>query len=114
MREEFEALGLPPFEERGDVTDEYIRVFKELWTSDDPSFDGKYCSFSNITFQPKPVQKPHIPIWVGGESPRALRRLPSWETAGRPSAPTPSSFAQAGAVGSGHWSLGGAVSARGA
>ena len=74
MREEFEALGLPPFEERGDVTDEYIRVFKELWTSDDPSFDGKYCSFSNITFQPKPVQKPHIPIWVGGESPRALRR----------------------------------------
>ena len=74
MREEFEALGLPPFEERGDVTDEYIRVFKELWTSDNPSFDGKYCRFSNISFLPKPTQKPHPPIWVGGESPRALRR----------------------------------------
>ena len=74
MREEFEALGLPPFEERGDVTDEYIRAFKELWTSEDPSFDGKYCRFSNINFLPKPTQKPHPPIWVGGESPRALRR----------------------------------------
>ena len=74
MREEFEALGLPPFEERGAVTDEYIRVFKELWTSDNPTFEGKYCRFSDIHFMPKPVQKPHPPIWVGGESPRALRR----------------------------------------
>jgi probable F420-dependent oxidoreductase len=74
MREEFEALGLPPFDERGAVTDEYIRAFKELWTSDDPSFEGKYCRFSNISFLPKPVQKPHPPIWVGGESSRALRR----------------------------------------
>jgi probable F420-dependent oxidoreductase len=74
MREEFEALGLPPFDERGAVTDEYIRAFKELWTSDDPHFEGKYCRFSNISFLPKPVQKPHPPIWVGGESRRALRR----------------------------------------
>jgi probable F420-dependent oxidoreductase len=75
MREEFEALGLPPFEERGAVTDEYIRAFKEVWTSDDPSFEGKYCRFANISFLPKPVQKPHPPIWVGGESRRALRRV---------------------------------------
>ena len=74
MREEFEALGLPPFEERGAVTDEYIRAYKELWTNDNPSFEGKYCSFDNISFQPKPVQKPHPPIWVGGESRPALRR----------------------------------------
>jgi probable F420-dependent oxidoreductase len=74
MREEFEALGLPPFEERGAVTDEYIRAFKELWTSDNPGFEGKYCRFSNISFLPKPVQRPHPPIWVGGESRRALRR----------------------------------------
>jgi probable F420-dependent oxidoreductase len=74
MREEFEALGLPPFEQRGAVTDEYIRAFKELWTSDHPSFEGKYCQFSNISFLPKPVQKPHPPIWVGGESRRAMRR----------------------------------------
>lgn len=74
MREEFEALGAPPFDERGAVTDEYIRAFKELWTSDEPTFDGRYCSFTDIAFEPKPVQKPHPPIWVGGESPAALRR----------------------------------------
>ena len=74
MREEFEVLELPPFEERGAVTDEYILAFKELWTSDNPHFEGKYCRFSNLTFLPKPVQKPHPPIWVGGESRRALRR----------------------------------------
>ncbi|PKB73106.1 MAG: hypothetical protein BZY75_03595 [SAR202 cluster bacterium Io17-Chloro-G7] len=74
MREEFEALGLPPFEERGAVTDEYVRVFKEVWTEDNPSYDGKYVKFDNISFLPKPVQKPHPPIWVGGESRPALRR----------------------------------------
>jgi probable F420-dependent oxidoreductase len=74
MREEFEALGLPPFEERGAVTDEYLQAFKELWTSDNPTFEGKYCRFSNISFLPKPTQKPHPPIWVGGESRRAIRR----------------------------------------
>jgi probable F420-dependent oxidoreductase len=74
MKEEFVALGLPPFEERGAVTDEYIRAFKELWTSPNPSFQGSYCSFSELIFLPKPLQKPHPPIWVGGESPRALRR----------------------------------------
>ena len=74
MREEFQALGLPPFEERGAVTDEYIKAFKTLWTEDDPSFEGKYVSFDDISFLPKPVQKPHPPIWVGGESRPALRR----------------------------------------
>ena len=74
MREEFQALGLPPFEERGGVSDEYIRAFKALWTDDDPHFQGKYISFDDISFLPKPVQKPHPPIWVGGESRPALRR----------------------------------------
>ncbi len=74
MQEEFAALGLPPFAERGAVTDEYLRAFKELWTSDTPTFEGKYCRFSDIAFLPKPVQKPHPPIWVGGESRRAMRR----------------------------------------
>lgn len=74
MREEFEAIGAPPFDERGRVTDEYLMAFKTLWTEDDPRFDGKHVHFSNITFLPKPLQKPHPPIWVGGESPAALRR----------------------------------------
>jgi probable F420-dependent oxidoreductase len=74
MREEFEALGAPAFDERGAVGSDYIRVFKELWTSDDPSFESSYASFSNVSFAPKPIQKPHPPIWIGGESPPALRR----------------------------------------
>ena len=74
MEEEFQLLSAPPFAERGEVTNEYLRAFIELWTSDDPTFSGKYCEFSNITFLPKPVQKPHPPIWIGGQSRRALRR----------------------------------------
>ena len=74
MKEEFENLKAPPYEERGKVTDEYIQAFRELWTSDNPSFNGKYCKFSNIVFLPKPVQKPAIPIWIGGHSKQALRR----------------------------------------
>ncbi|NCF29864.1 MAG: TIGR03619 family F420-dependent LLM class oxidoreductase [Gammaproteobacteria bacterium] len=74
MKEEFEALGAPAFEERGRVTDEYLQAFKVLWTEDDPHFEGDHVHFANITFLPKPEQKPHPPIWVGGESPAALRR----------------------------------------
>ena len=74
LREEFEAIGAPDFDRRGAVTSEYIRAFKELWTSDAPTFDGEFCSFSNLHFEPKPIQRPHPPIWTGGESPAALRR----------------------------------------
>lgn len=74
MKEEFEALQAPRFEDRGKVTDEYIKAFRELWTSDNPSFHGKYCNFSNVVFLPKPVQKPTIPIWIGGHSKQAIRR----------------------------------------
>ena len=74
MKEEFDALGAPAFEERGRVTDEYLQAFKSLWTEDDPRFEGKHVRFSEITFLPKPEQKPHPPIWVGGESAPALRR----------------------------------------
>ena len=92
MREEIEALGVVPYDERGAASDEYIRAFKELWTSDAPTFEGRYVNFSDIGFVPRPVQKPHPPIWVGGESPPALRRAarlgdgwyPSGNNAGHP------------------------------
>jgi probable F420-dependent oxidoreductase len=74
MKEEFAALGVPPFPERGAVTDEYLLACRELWTKDNPRFEGKYVKFTDILFEPKPVQKPHPPIWVGGESGPALRR----------------------------------------
>jgi probable F420-dependent oxidoreductase len=74
MKEEFAALGVPPFPERGAVTDEYLMACRELWTKDEPRLEGKYVNFANILFEPKPVQRPHPPIWVGGESGPALRR----------------------------------------
>lgn len=74
MKEEFDNLNAPPFAERGRVTDEYIKVFRQLWSSDHPAFDGQYCRFSDIVFLPKPVQKPAIPIWIGGHSRQAIRR----------------------------------------
>jgi probable F420-dependent oxidoreductase len=72
--EEFEAVAAPPFAERGAVTDEYIRLMKTLWTEDAPRFEGKYYHVRDITLLPKPVQKPHPPIWVGGHTEPALRR----------------------------------------
>ena len=74
MEEEFELLNTEPFAERGAVTNEYLRAFIELWTKDDPKFEGKYVNFSDITFLPKPVQKPYPPIWIGGQSKPAIRR----------------------------------------
>lgn len=72
-KEEFEAIGTEPFAERGAVTDETIAVCRELWSNDNPGFSGKYAKFSNIFFQPRPVQQ-RVPIWVGGESGPAMRR----------------------------------------
>ena len=74
MEEEFVAVNAPPFKERGKVTDEYIAAFRELWSAENPSFKGEYTEFSDIFFAPKPVQKPHPPIWIGGESMPAIRR----------------------------------------
>ena len=74
MEEEFLALGFDTFRQRGAVTDEHIRIYKELWTQDDPQFQGRFSQFSGFKFSPKPVQKPHPPIWVGGHSAAAIKR----------------------------------------
>ncbi|MBI1733589.1 MAG: TIGR03619 family F420-dependent LLM class oxidoreductase [Candidatus Rokubacteria bacterium] len=74
LREEFEALAAPPFKERGAVSDEYLRIFKTLWTTVPASFTGEHYSFADVQCLPVPVQKPHPPIWIGGHSPAALRR----------------------------------------
>ncbi|HVM64414.1 MAG TPA: LLM class flavin-dependent oxidoreductase [Acidimicrobiales bacterium] len=70
---EFEVLRVP-FHERGRLTDEYLDAMVELWTSDDPVYKGRYVSFERVAFEPKPVQKPYPPIWVGGNSQAAMRR----------------------------------------
>ena len=74
LKEEFEALGAPPFADRGRATDEFLAAFKALWTQDTPAFAGAHAHFDSLIFAPKPVRKPHPPIWIGGESPMALER----------------------------------------
>ena len=74
LQAEFDAVVATPFAARGAVTDEYLRAFRVLWAEEEPRFDGDWVKFDRIIFEPKPVQKPHPPIWVGGESPPALRR----------------------------------------
>jgi probable F420-dependent oxidoreductase len=81
--EESAMLGVP-FAERGAMTDEYLAAMRELWTSPTPSFSGRYTQFSEVSFEPKPLQKPHPPIWVGGHSPAALRRAASVGSAWHP------------------------------
>ena len=89
MAEEVEAIGGPPFSERGKATDEYLSIFKELWTAKDPTFVGQFASFSDIHFEPSPVQKPHPPIWIGGESIAALRRTARFGDAWYPASNNP-------------------------
>ncbi|TFG77069.1 MAG: LLM class F420-dependent oxidoreductase [Thermodesulfobacteriales bacterium] len=73
MREEYDALSIP-YEKRGARTNEYIRAIKELWVNDDPKYKGKFCSFSDIKFYPKPLQKPHPPVFIAGASDYAIKR----------------------------------------
>src|SRR5437667_9646052 len=68
--EEFRDLGLP-FRQRGKIADEYIRIIKEAWTNDVPSFKGEYLSFAGASFASRPVQEPRPPSGVGGM--RAVR-----------------------------------------
>ena len=74
LKAEFDAVVTTPFVERGAVTDEYLEVFRALWTQEHARFDGRYTRFADLIFLPRPVQQPHPPIWVGGESGPSLRR----------------------------------------
>ncbi len=74
LREEFEALGVP-FERRGDRVREHIEVMKALWNDDVSEYQGELYQLRSCRMYPKPVQQPHPPIHVGGESDAALSRV---------------------------------------
>ncbi|MCI0439044.1 MAG: LLM class F420-dependent oxidoreductase [Chloroflexi bacterium] len=88
LEKEFDTLGVP-YSERGAMSDECLEVFKTLWTQDYPEFHGRFFRFDGIQFYPKPVQKPHIPIWVGGHTRRAIRRVVAYGDAWHPTRQTP-------------------------
>jgi probable F420-dependent oxidoreductase len=74
IAKEYDYFGVN-WAERGAIADEYLEAIVALWTQDRPTFEGKYVRFKDIGFDPKPVQKPHLPIWIGGDSKPALRRV---------------------------------------
>ena len=74
LKAEFDAAVTTPFEQRGAVTDAYLDAFRTLWTEPQPRIDGRYVTMQGLLFDPKPVQKPYPPIWVGGESGPSMRR----------------------------------------
>jgi probable F420-dependent oxidoreductase len=73
MREEFEAIGVPPGE-RGARTDEHLQVLKTLWTEDPASFRGRFTSFDGVVLATRPHTEGGPPIWVGGNTDAGLRR----------------------------------------
>ena len=75
LAEEFKALDTADFKDRGAVTDEYIDIFKKLWTGKPVAYQGKFYSFDEVICHPKPIQNPGPPIWIGGHSAPALRRV---------------------------------------
>jgi probable F420-dependent oxidoreductase len=74
LKVELDAVSTTPFAERGAVTDEYMDAMRTIWTQDKPVFHGKYVHIDGLLTDPKPIQKPHPPIWVGGESGPSMRR----------------------------------------
>lgn len=73
MPEEFEALGVP-FKDRAGMSEEQLQIFNLLWATERPQFHGRYYQFDEVAVNPKPVQQPRFPIWIGGESEPAQRR----------------------------------------
>lgn len=90
---EFEACGVP-VEERGARTNESLALMKRLWTEDDVSFEGQFSTLGGVTMDPKPVQKPHPPIWISGRSEAAMRRAARHGTGWLPYMYTPEKLAQ--------------------
>jgi probable F420-dependent oxidoreductase len=72
--DEYEAAGVP-WEERGKRADEIIQALKTIWTTDPVEFQGKYYRVAESVIGPKPVQKPHPPIYMAAHAPAALKRV---------------------------------------
>jgi probable F420-dependent oxidoreductase len=74
MEEEFQALKAP-FAERGALSDESLRIIRDIWTQDTVSHQGSFYQYEDMQASPRPAQQPAPPIWIGGNSARARRRV---------------------------------------
>ena len=73
LRPEFGALGVD-FDERNELLDECIEVMRRVWTEDEVEFEGRHFKARAVTQRPRPASRPTVPIWIGGNSARAMRR----------------------------------------
>ena len=73
-KDEYQASNIP-FNNKGKRADEYVKMLKKIWMDEDVEFKGEYYNIPKSKIGPKPVQKPHIPIYLGGFSPNAIRRI---------------------------------------
>jgi len=76
VKQEFDVIGVP-YEERGARVTEHIEAIRALWTQDAPEFQGEFTQISGVQSHPRPIQRPHPPIVIGGMSPPAYRRAVS-------------------------------------
>lgn len=74
LKREFAALGVE-FDERADLVEEALQVIRAIWTGDDVHFEGRHFTANGITAHPRPVTQPHPPIWIGGNTGAARRRV---------------------------------------
>ena len=80
-RDEYQVSNVP-FNDRGKRADEFIQVLKKIWTDDVVEFKGEYYNIPASIIEPKPTQKPHIPIYLGGFSPHIFKRIVKYDTNG--------------------------------
>ena len=80
-KDEYQASNIP-FMNRGERADEFIQVMKKIWTDDIVEFKGKYYDIPASKIDPKPIQKPHIPIYLGGFSPNTFSRIVKYDLNG--------------------------------
>jgi probable F420-dependent oxidoreductase len=80
-KDEYQVSNIP-FENKGKRADEFIQALKKIWTEDIVEFKGNYYSIPTSKIGPKPIQKPHIPIFMGGFSPNTFKRIINYSTNG--------------------------------
>src|ERR687892_621999 len=80
-KDEYQASNIP-FENKGKRADEFIQALKKIWTEDIVEFKGNYYNIPASKIGPKPIQKPHIPIFMGGFSPNTFKRIINYSTNG--------------------------------
>jgi probable F420-dependent oxidoreductase len=80
-KDEYQASNIP-FKNRGKREDEFIQILKKIWTEDVVEFKGEYYTIPPSKIGPKPIQKPHIPIFIGGFTPNTFSRIVNYDTNG--------------------------------